>query len=699
MSMAQIGLRVDSTESTPPNPAISLSDSDSFSLDTTIAKLRSHSRTFSHYELQQSLGEGDFGSVWKAKDLQLNRIVALKLPHLAHIEERHRLSFMREARATAALKHPNIVQIFGVVHDGSHLAIISQFIDGQTLSQRIHDQRPTFEESAQLLVTVADAVHHAHDAGIIHRDLKPSNILLDAEGRPHVSDFGLAKWIGDEGQRTHAGSVVGTPAYMSPEQARGDSHLVDRRSDVYSLGVLLYELLVGKPPFEGKSTLLLHQIQSQEPKTLRSQNSEVPHDLETICLKCLSKAPEDRYASAEDLAADLKRYLSNEPILSRPVTLIERWARWTKQNLALSLMAAATVLSTLSVTVLGASMLFTTTSSTTSQSPTSVAMPSIVPAAPMDVTLATEPAGATVVFYPLDLLTGEPILDNAVRPSGKSPVQTTLTPGDYLVVTALPDGRFHEVYRHVPREPGLMAPDFWHSSWTMTGLRSVELHSVKICDSQSESEMSFITNDDGKQSPTTLATLTPFFLDRREVTIGELIPQFGNQLPGSLRNRTELLSNLNLPITGVFIDEAMLFAELVGKRLPTAREYEFAATNGGTTLFPWGDSEPPSDAWQLSSGYKAFDETLGEHPVYGLFSNASEYVISGAIQPTPDVPTNLLIVSPINLGEFVRGGPTSEFDLISGLQKDGARRKTLTPRMAGNRYVGFRCAKSKSPRL
>ena len=188
------------------------SDSDVFSLDPTIRSRRVTSPKFSHYELLEPIGEGQFGTVWRAKDQRLDRIVALKLPHLADFDERRRTLFLREARAAAGLEHPNIVQVHGVDQDGDQPAIISQFIEGQTLYQLLQGNRPSFKESARILSTVAAAVHHAHEGGVIHRDLKPSNILMDSEGQPHVSDFGLAKWSGDQAILTNPGIVLGTPA-------------------------------------------------------------------------------------------------------------------------------------------------------------------------------------------------------------------------------------------------------------------------------------------------------------------------------------------------------------------------------------------------------------------------------------------------------------------------------------------------------
>ena len=669
-----------------------LSDSDSFRLDQTLQTRRAAPRMFSHYELVKCIGEGQFGTVWRAKDQRLDRIVAVKLPHLADFDEQRRTQFLREARATAVLQHPNIVQVFGVEHDGNQSAIISRFVEGQTLSRLLLDHRPSFEESAQVLATVADAVHHAHEAGVIHRDLKPSNILMDSAGQPHVSDFGLAKWSGDQTLQTNPGVVVGTPAYMSPEQARGDSRLVDCRSDVYSLGVLLYELLTGKPPFEGNSALLLHQIQSQDPRAPRSHDKTIPLDLETICLKCLEKSPAERYSTARELAEDMQRFLANEPISARSVRITERCIRWTRRNPKWAALIAFSILSTSTAIGLGASLLHTPTSNP------SVAVASR--AAPLiNVSLSTEPQGATVVFYPLDSATGEPLISQAVRPSEKSPVRLPLRPGDYLVVTALADGRFHEVYRHVPRDIHMLRPYYPHTLWTVTSTNGVSLFPVTIPSFQETPGMSLLADELPIQRQSETPVIEPFLMDKHEVTVGEFVPRFGDQLPPSLRHRKELLLSRELPITGLFFDEAMAFAEFSGKRLPTATEYEFAATNGWTTLFPWGDTEPPSEAWQLSAGDKSFDETQTASPIYGLFSNASEFVYSGEAKSNKDPSARFLVIAPEILGPIVRGGPISSDADAADLIKLGARWQMGASRTILSPLVGFRCAKSKSPRL
>ncbi len=303
---------------------------------------RTHPDSIGGYQIRRAIGKGGMGIVYEAFDPTLRRIVAIKvLRDFTDAETIRR--FQTEVESLAQLQHPNIVQVFDVdLHDQTPYVALEYMASG-SLAQKIHGkpQPPAF--AAQIIMQLADAAAHAHSLGILHRDLKPANILLTEKDVPKITDFGVAKLLEAEADvgLTRTGEIIGTPSYMSPEQARSNPNAVGPRSDVYSLGAILYELLTGRPPFTGVDPFqIISAVQSREPVPPRQLQPSIPVDLETICLKCLEKESERRYQSACALKEDLERYLKKEPILARPAGLSRKvWLQAKRKPATVGLFA------------------------------------------------------------------------------------------------------------------------------------------------------------------------------------------------------------------------------------------------------------------------------------------------------------------------------------------------------------------------
>ena len=312
-------------------------------------------RRLGKFELIDQVGSGAFGAVWRARDTELDRCVAVKIPHAGHLaSDQESQRFVREARAAAQLRHPGIVTVHEVGRHENLPYLVAEFIQGVTLTDYLESHQLEAREAAELVAQVADALDYAHAMGVVHRDVKPSNIILERGaaatdssgakasllGRPMLMDFGLALRHDADATMTQEGDVLGTPAYMSPEQAAGHSHQVDARSDVYSLGVVLYRLLAGEVPFKGTIRAIIDRCSTRSPNHLDGSTPRIPRDLETICLKAMAKAPANRYATAREFAEDLRRFLTGEPIKARPAYFWERTWRWARRRPAVAALLA-----------------------------------------------------------------------------------------------------------------------------------------------------------------------------------------------------------------------------------------------------------------------------------------------------------------------------------------------------------------------
>jgi WD40 repeat protein len=316
-------------------------------------------RYLGEYEVLDELARGGMGIIYRARQVKLNRLVALKLIRDALIAGPSEIRrFLAEAEAVAQLDHPNIVPIYevGQVDDQPYFSM--KLVEGRNLSKHVRRLSADRKAAARLMVKVARAVHYAHQRAILHRDIKPSNILVGDDGEPYVTDFGLAKRLGPSAPRfeTQTGTLIGTPAYMSPEQAHGRTRALSTASDVYSLGATLYEILTGRPPFVDESVPdLLRKVVELDPVRPRSITPDLELDLETICLKCLEKDPERRYRSAEALADDLDRWLEGRPIIARPVLAAERLVKWARRRPALASLTALLLVVFVALVVVGMS--------------------------------------------------------------------------------------------------------------------------------------------------------------------------------------------------------------------------------------------------------------------------------------------------------------------------------------------------------
>jgi serine/threonine-protein kinase len=298
------------------------------------------------YDVEGVLGHGGMGVVFRARHLRLNRLVALKMSlGGAYCDPHERQRFQRESEAVAGLRHANIAQVYDAGEADGRSYFTMELVEGGSLAEKLRGTPQPAHQAAALVATLADAIHMAHESGIVHRDLKPANVLLTPDGTPKIADFGVARRLRDGAALTQSGVPMGTPSYMAPEQARGQSRVIGPAVDVYALGAILYELLTGRPPFRGETpaeTVL--QVISLDPVPPSRLNSKVPRDLETICLKCLQKAPQQRYASAAALGDDLRRFVQGEAIAARPESRLERLARRMRRRPGVSALVAASAI-------------------------------------------------------------------------------------------------------------------------------------------------------------------------------------------------------------------------------------------------------------------------------------------------------------------------------------------------------------------
>lgn len=612
-----------------------------------------------NFRLLTIAGSGGFCTVWRALDLSLQREVAVKIPRSDRADRTQLSALMREAQAAAKLKHPNIVSVHEVGEENGTSFIVTDYISGMNLREWRRKNAISYFDAARLIAKLALALQHAHANGVIHRDLKLANVLMDGDGEPHVADFGLAKREARDDSLAVEGRVLGTPAYMAPEQARADHQAIDRRTDVYSLGVMLYELITGTTPFRGDVVDLLQQILDVPPVAPRLIKPDLPRDLEAICLKCLSKDSAKRYDSALALADDLYLFLNGQTLRGIPAAMPSRVWKWFRRN-------RRSVITTTAAIILVASL---------SSGLIAWRYGPLLPKVPVHrVQFTTEPPGCEITVVGIDPETGEPDPTKIKTASGRTPLKLSLTGGDYLVVAVLDSQRFNEVFRHVP-EPDDMVPfAYVHLKWMKQPSGVIEVPTIPIPRPDVSLGMAYCEGIEhliepirSKSSDSRVWRLPAFYIDRREATSEDLKAWNVTQVRDSDKAQGPYSLQRYLSCVGLL--------EKQGKRLPTAAELYYL----GTTICP-----PQSDH--------------GEHPcvlndnstIEGIHSGVAEWTTTkpgGPFSGYPAIPKSLGIEATARM----TGGFASD-------QATGQSPISFAKKQEHTISAGFRGVRSEKPR-
>jgi serine/threonine protein kinase/formylglycine-generating enzyme required for sulfatase activity len=644
------------------------------------------------FESLALIGEGGMGKVYRARSPSLNHLVALKiLPEDCADDPERVTRFRNEAELAASIDHPNVVGVMQLLM-GPPPVLVMALVDGPDLGRLLLDLKrvragrepvrdhpflhldPAEQLKMQLswLDQIVDAVACVNAMGILHRDLKPSNILVDGRGRARLTDFGLARLI-EESLLTRTGQPMGTVGFSSPEQAAGQKAL-DSRADQFSLAATIYQVLTMHLPYGRPRPGTRPAARPTPPRTYQPKISA---DLETVILRALQPDREERYAATDEFRDQWMAAREGRPIEAwrrRPM----RWALHWARNHAWGVSDAIAVVALLMI------LAFVSPRSwwdggAQSAEPTS-----------LKVLLETQPAGARAVAVPLDPRTGEPDAGNAVHlRAGRA----TLPPGDYLVEVVWPDRRFHQVYRRVPTPGQPNLAGYNHTGWTAINAGEWAWPPVlapppdvgrgmAALEGKDEFQLEPDRPADGPGPRPFLRDVGPFLLDPTEVTVGA----YGGTATGKP----------NEPVTMVCYDDALAYAERVGKRLPTEAEFEFAATLGGLRRYPWGN-EPPT-SWPFGpAGSHRRDMLPTVPPVFGLYSNVAEWTCT-ALGSDPALAA-LAILPTDALADRVVCGGTPEVVAgklpETGVPPDlGRQAQSRAHRMPG---LGFRCARSRAP--
>lgn len=655
------------------------------------------------YDVLGVIGQGGMGIVYKARQVSLDRIVALKVLSPAFAIPERLARFRNEAAIVAKLSNIHIVSIYDVIVADCGPVLVMPYVEGRDLAQILADRgvvrRGETSEGRHPSSTLADreftgfilaildqlvaAVAAIHRLSILHRDIKPSNVLVDGQGRAWLADFGLAR-LADGPAHTGLGTLLGTPGYMSPEQWCGAGD-IDGRADLFGLGATLYEALTLGLPY-GRRPITSH---AQRPARISAGRPWLSADADAVVFKALELDRADRYTTADELERDWRRFRSGLLPEARRAGIVRRLIRrarrhpWGTSNLLIG------------VALLGALGLGLW------RTPTS-AKPD--PAAPRQVKLETRPPGARAILVPLDPDDGLPHPERAIETpkATRTPLAIRVPPGDYFVEVELPDGRFHQVYRHIPEPGGIRPGSYLHQRWMEEdGSGAIVVPTIEIPPRGIEAGMTTfgesVSSVYGGQTPGEIrpVKVAAFHLDTTEVTVA----QYGRfqALPPEISRRDPRPTDAVCYVT---FDAAMDCAEKMGKRLPNELEYLAAATAYGSQKYPWGKEPGPlyEDPWDFgSAGQPAFDHTSTTPPVFGLCTNVEEWNVSW-ITSDPRVFRDILPPD-FREGRGVRGGPFNlvERKIVDDKSELGPQFRHSIDRRRSYPGLGFRCARSVKP--
>lgn len=567
------------------------------------------------FQILKEVGKGGFGSVYKAYDQQLERIVALKIPRADSTSDLDAESFLREAQMAASVRDPNIVAVHEVGQDGDRTYICSEFIEGSTFKVWHKDEDRSIEDVCRMIIRISRSLDKAHQTGLVHRDLKPANILIDQEGNPYITDFGLARKFVTGSRKEDSGKIeiVGTPAYMSPEQAVGQVDKITSKTDIYSLGVMLYELVTRQRPFTGEVASIIQNILYSDPAKPTESDSSVPQPLEAIILKAMAKDPDERYATALELAEDLERFLKGEPTLAMPLSRSEYFAYQVRRH-QIALGIVAFVIVAIGVTFWISSTFFTR----------------VIEDPKTGVQISTHPSRANIAIVPIDPKTRKPLLEQRIQPEELTPLNVDLPAGDYIIEAYVPGFGVQEVRRTVLDREAEEGQEV-----TLAPIEIKQLPDSLALVNGGDFRVSYYGGGQNQVD----CHVDSFYIQTTEVTCKQYQEVMG-KMPEVFEFLNKTPWNAQTPITRFSLEEARSFAEKIGMRLIDYEEYCFIATNKGTTFVPWGDLSDPKDMkdyWVISD-VKTFDidktlPTTASSHVYGLFSNVPELTTTTVVLP------------------------------------------------------------------